>query len=469
MSEKTYQTVCPNVRALYQKAVAAVERHNLDYALDLFRQCLRTEPNFTEARQCLRGAQMRRNESAGGFKRALAAAKTAPLLTKAKMAVTKDPIEAMDLAEQVLCEDPKHSQALLILAEAAEGTGYPETVIQVLEHLTKINPKDTKAFHWLARTYKAMGKYDQSQQIYEQLLRMNAADFEAQKGLKDATAQVAMQKGGWDQSDSYRDVLKDKEAAITLEQQSRVVRAEDMIDNLLQETLRKYNDQPDNPVIQRELGKLYNQKGEYDTALKYLEEIIASEAGADPSLEREIAQIRANKIEAKINVYRARLADNPSDPHLIEEEIGKLEKEKDLCFLEQMNRLVERYPNDLMYRYELGVICMRAGNTQGAIEQLQKAVSQPQKRIQSLNYLGQCFFDLGLHDLAADQFLKAIEELPLMDQIKKDVTYHLGLTYEALGEHEKAVAEYKKIAAVDFSFRDVREKITHRPPQKVKH
>ena len=41
-----------------------------------------------------------------------------------------------------------------------------------------------------------------------------------------------------------------------------------------------------------------------------------------------------------------------------------------------------------------------------------------------------------------------------MDQIKKNVTYHLGLTYEALGEHEKAVTEYKKIAAVDFGFRE---------------
>ena len=128
--------------------------------------------------------------------------------------------------------------------------------------------------------------------------------------------------------------------------------------------------------------------------------------------------------------------------------------------------LVEKYPNDLMYRFDLGALYMKTGNIQGAIEQFQRAVGQPQRRVASLNYLGQCFQLEGLHDLAIDQYTKAKEELPIMDGLKKDITYNLGSAYEAIGDVEKAIAEYKKIAAIVFTYRDVRQKITRKPPPK---
>ena len=59
-----------------------------------------------------------------------------------------------------------------------------------------------------------------------------------------------------------------------------------------------------------------------------------------------------------------------------------------------------------------------------------------------------------------------IEELPMMDGMKKDLIYNLGLAYETLGDPDKAIAEYKKIAAVDFGFKDVKDKIMRRPPPK---
>ena len=119
MAEKTADNINKLARDFYNKALAALERNNLDYSIELFQQALAIEPNFTQGRKFLRAAQMKRAESAGGFKRMMTAAKTAPLMTKAKMAVSKNPTEAMGLAEQVLSEDPKNGQALLLLAEAA--------------------------------------------------------------------------------------------------------------------------------------------------------------------------------------------------------------------------------------------------------------------------------------------------------------------------------------------------------------
>ncbi len=46
-----------------------------------------------------------------------------------------------------------------------------------------------------------------------------------------------------------------------------------------------------------------------------------------------------------------------------------------------------------------------------------------------------------------------------MDNLKKDLIYNLGTAYDSMGEHDKALAEFKKIAAVDYGFRDVRDRI----------
>jgi tetratricopeptide (TPR) repeat protein len=464
MAEKTLDTIDRTARDFYQKAMGALDRNNLDYAIEMFMQTLNVEPNFLKARQFLRAAQMKRNESAGGFKRMLTAARTAPLLTKAKMAAGKNPTEAMSLAEQVLTEDSKSGPALIVLAEAAESAGFPETAVQTLEYYTKLYPRDAKALHMLARIQIAVENFEAAREIYERLLAINPNDFAAQKGLKDTTAQGAMQSGGWEQAESYRDVIRDKEEAVALEQESRMVRAEDMVENLIRENLAKLKHDPRSPVVRRKLGELYGQKGDYETALRYLEELFAEEGGADPSLEKEIAGIKTKRLEPLIKEKKSQRDSSPAHAEALSAEIEQLEKEHAKLQLREAERLVERYPNDLMYRYDLGVLYMKTGDIPRAIEQFQRSVGQPQRRVSSLNYLGQCFFSMGLYDLASDQYKKAIDELPMMDGLKKDLVYNLGLTYDAMGESEKAIAEYKKIAAVDFGFRDIKDRITRKPP-----
>jgi len=463
MAEKTSSNINPTANGFYQKALAAAERKNLDYAIEMFIQTLNIEPNFIKARQYLRATQMKKTESAGGLKRMFTGAKLTPLLTKAKMAVQKNPTEAMTLAEQALSEDPKSSQALWVLAEAAEVAKLPETVVQTLETYTRLNPKDTKALHWLARSYKETGQHEQARETYDKLLQINPNDFEAQQGSKDSTADGAMAGGGWEASTtSFRDKLKDKDESIALEQQSRMVRAEDMLDNLIQEKLEALAKEPESSIIQRELGKLYAQRDNFDEALRYLETLYSKEGGTDPSLEKEIGDTKIKRLEFTITGRKKELAQKPADPALTGE-IAALETELDQLKLSEAERLVERYPNDLMYRYELGSLYMKIGNTDKAVEQLQKSRNQPQRRVASLNQLGQCYQQMGLPDMAVDTFNEAIAELPVMDGLKKDLLYNLGSAYELMGDPEKSLAAFKEIAKVDFSYRDVREKIMRKP------
>jgi len=372
----------------------------------------------------------------------------------------------MTLAEQALTEDPKNGQALMTLAEAAEVAQLPDTVVQTLETYTRLNPKDVKALHWLSRSYIAAGQHSQARETYDRLLQINPNDFEAQQGAKDAEAKGAMSGGGWNEADSYRDALKDKDESIALEQQSRVVRAEDMIANLINEKLEALTKDPENPGIQRELGKLYAQKENFDEALRYLEGLFSREGGSDPSLEREIGDIKIKRLETQINAKKKQIETNPANAVALQNEITALETDLDKVKLHEAELLVERYPNDLMYRFDLGLLYMKLGNIEGAVEQLQKSRGQPQRRVASLNLLGQCYQQMELHDMAIETFNEAINELPTMDGLKKELLYNLGCAYELMGDPDKAVTAFKEIAKVDFGYRNVREKIMRKPPAK---
>ena len=466
MAEKNSANINQLANDFYQKAIQAVERGNLDYAIEMFIQCLNIEPGYAKARRNLRATQMKKTESVGGFKRMLVGTKLQPLLAKAKMSVQKNPTEAMTLAEQALTEDPRNGQALMTLAEAAEVAQLPETVVQTLETYTRLHPKDIKALHWLARSYIATGQHDLARETYDHQLKINPNDFEAQQGAKDATAKGAMSGGGWEGDGSYRDALKDKDESVALEQESRMVRAEDMVANLIKEKLEALSKDPENPVIQRELGKLYAQKENFDEALRYLDALFAKEGGTDPSLEREIGDIKIKRLESRIDAKKKQLQTNPANAAALQNEITTIEAELDKLKLFEAERLVERYPNDLMYRYDLGVLYMKAGNVDGAVEQLQKSRGQPQRRVASLNLLGQCYQQMGLHDMAIETFNEAINELPIMDGLKKELLYNLGCAYELMNDHDKATAAFKEIAKVDFGYRDVRAKIMRKAAPK---
>ena len=64
-----------------------------------------------------------------------------------------------------------------------------------------------------------------------------------------------------------------------------------------------------------------------------------------------------------------------------------------------------------------------------------------------------------MHDLAARTFQNALKEKAVMDDEKKELIYHLGLTYEAMGREEQAIEQFKSIYEADIGYRDVAERV----------
>ena len=159
MPEKTVNEIPRDLRVLFTKAADTAQREGYDYAITMFCQVLEKEPGFFDARKALRIAQARKNAGAstGFFKKMMSGAGSSPQIAKAKMALGKNPGEAMAIAEQVLNSDPNNSFAHRIIVDAAQALEFPKTAVLSLETLVHNSPKDKSLVVEFANTVAVSG------------------------------------------------------------------------------------------------------------------------------------------------------------------------------------------------------------------------------------------------------------------------------------------------------------------------
>ena len=129
---------------------------------------------------------------------------------------------------------------------------------------------------------------------------------------------------------------------------------------------------------------------------------------------------------------------------------------------------VERYPNDLHLRYELGLQYYTYEYYDEALEHLQLAQKSPKDRLWALYYLAMCFLKKGQTDMAVMQLETARDAIPTMDDLKKKVVYQLGRCAEDSGDLERAYQYYKDVYAADVGFEDLGERMLA-VSQRLKH
>ena len=103
----------------------------------------------------------------------------------------------------------------------------------------------------------------------------------------------------------------------------------------------------------------------------------------------------------------------------------------------------------------MGQLYFQAGKISEAIQEFQKAQSNPHRRIAAMNLLAQCFAKRRMFDLAARTLQNALKEKPVFDEEKKELIYQLGCVLEKMGKKEEAIEQFKLIYEVDIGYKDV--------------
>lgn len=457
MAEKTLNDLPRDLRMLYTKGFEAYQRENFDYAIEMFTQILAKEPAVFEIRKTLRQAQTAKSGTGGGFfKRAFSNASSSPMVAKAQMAMRKSPLEAMQIAEQILNADAQNASAHKLIAEAALASDMPRVAVMSLEILVKNAPKDKELSFQLAEALAGSGEKTKGEKVLTDLQREYPTDNEIFSKLKDLSARKTLDEGGYDAladgKGSYRDVLKNKAESVSLEQEKRQVKSEDVAEGLIKDWETRLKTEPNNLKMLRNLGEIYTQRSEFDKALGYYERMTAIDGGADSSLLRQISEVKVRKFNHAISQLDTTQADYA-------EKVAAIKADKQTYQLEECKQRSERYPTDLQIRFELGQLYFEAGKITEAMQEFQKAQGNPNRRVQSITYLAKCFEKRNMFDLAARRLQEVLKEKLSFDEEKKDLVYTLGSVFEKMNKKEEAIEQFKLIYEIDIGYRDVSKKV----------
>ena len=456
MPEKSTAEIPRDVRDLMEKGKAAAQKENWDYAILFYNQALVKEPGFFDCRQELRAAQMTKaSRDTGFFRRALTTAGSSPLIAKAQLSVKKNPLEAIATCEQILNTDPNNSLAHRFLAEAALSADLPKTAIFSLEHNRKNNPDDRATALALANAYIANKAFSRAEFIYQELLNKNRNDTEIATLLKDLSATKTLKEGGYealaDGKGSYRDILKNKDEAVALEQESKQVRSEEHTLKLIEEAVDKLREDPSNFQQAKLVADLYAQAKNYDKALKYYGMLM--ECGiTDAAMEKTVSDLKAKKFDQDI----IGLDKNSPD---YEQQRTEIERQKAEFQIEDVKRRVDKYPNDLLIRYDYAVMLYKLARYNEALVEFQKTRNHGNRRIASIIHMAKIFMATGKNDFAVARFQEALKDKVGMDEEKKDIMYSLGNLLEKMGKAEEGMDQFKQIYEVDIGYRDVAHKV----------
>ena len=460
MAVKTERELSESLRALWLKAVSAIELRNFGYAISLLQEILKQEPEFLTGRQLLRRAEVTKSKSA---KKSFFNISTAPIGgMKAQREIKKDPKRAVEMLEEVLEGEPYNRQANLLLKEAALAAGWSEVGVFALRTLLEENPRDVKVLQQLGRLYYDLGDHENEVEIYNQLTAINPLDAQSLRLGKDASARASMKRGGWTQAESYRDLIKDKDEAISLEQQSRIRLTGEALDRQIAETYARHQAEPENLDFARRLGALSEQKDDLESAIRWYQYAADLVKGADTGLLRKISDLKIKCLEREIAAHEEFLSTYSARDEVYAERSGQLRAAKvsraEILIADAQER-VARNPTDLQLRFELGENFFNAGRFREAVPELQRARQNPHARLKAMNVLGCCYGELGMLDLAMKQLEEASQEISSMDAMKKEIVYNLGLICERMGDPGKALACMKQIYEVDYGYRDVARRV----------
>jgi tetratricopeptide (TPR) repeat protein len=457
---QAYQTedgiALAKAKSFFDRAGQVAEIEDFDYAINLYLQGLRHNPEeLVDGHLALYELALRRRSKKG---------KKPSMMERVKQLTGRSPLERMLNSECLFAKDPSHLPYAESMLKAAVAGGYTQTARWIADLAFQTNNAAKKpslhTYILLKDSYRELGQFDRALAACRCAARLKPQDGDLTDEVKDLTAEVTVARGKYDQEGDFRKSIKDREGQDRLHAQEAVVKTVDYRTLAVQEArkaLARDADLPRNIFdLAQALSDLENDKADQE-AIQLLEN--AYKTKSDFSFRQRAGLIIIKQLRRKIKEGKESLESKGEDVKL-KAKIASLSAQLNNVELLHYRACVENYPTDLQAKYEYGLRLVRNKQYDEAIPFFQEAQRDPRHKISAMDKIGLCFFMKGWFADAVDVFIQAIEAYRIKDDsTAKELRYNLARAYQEQGDSEKALEIYRKIAQLDFAFKDVRRRI----------
>lgn len=451
-----------DVELIFARGREAADRGNYDYAIAVFRDILRQNPDHSRSRIALRGCEMARvQESGRGIGGALSrflGAIPAFILVHLPGGAKK----RMDRCEDLLEKFPESVYVLTKLASACKAGGYMEAAVNTLEFARQRKPEDMGVVRLLGEVYAQKEDYQRAARCYEELVRRKPGDKKLEDRLRNLSAAAHLQTTKMEESKSYRDQIRDEDKAKALEDEEQIIRTTDEADAAIARLQAQLREDPENVATLVKLGDTYLAKRDYKLAMSALNQAYKLDQRYD--IRSRIGNLKIRMLLEAEKAATDAAQKSPEDAEL-KQKAEEARRERINFAIKEYEDRFKDHPTELPLAHRLGMIYFEEGSPESigrAIECFQKSVEDPRLKAEARFMLGRCFGkDPKTRDMAIQQYEDALKQVTSpSSEIAKTIQYNLGELYEEAGDNSKALEWYKKVFAVDAAFKDVRQKVS---------
>ena len=456
MAEKDIGQESAKAGRFFERARKVAATNNFDYAIDMYLEGLRCSPDAVqEGHAGLRELALLRQVKGG---------RKPSMVERVKFLRGKTAPERMLNAEYLFAKDPDHLPYAEAVLKAAVSGGYKKTAKWIADLLFQANnavPKPSLQIYLLLKdSYLAIGHLDRAVVACQFAAELKPDDGELAEEAKNLEAELTVAKGKYDQEGDFRQSIRDRKIQEKLQSQESVVKTKDYRVLAVEDARKALAAEPSLPRnifnLAHTLSDLQNDEAENE-AIELLRN--AYETRSDFSFERQAGLIRIKQLKRKIREAEVTLEVEPDDAQA-KSRLAELSAQLDSIELEHYHLCVKNYPTDLQAKYEYGIRLLRNKQYDEAIPLFQEAQKDPRHKISAMDKTGLCFFLKGWFADAIDVFTRAIGSYEIKDDdAAKELRYNLARSYEEQGETEKALEIYRKIAQLDFVYKDVHQRV----------
>ena len=480
------------LQQLFEHGKKSLDKGDFDYAHDMFAQCVADDPGNLVYLQHLRAnltskhGEKKKGSMFGGLNMKLKSARST--LTKAASKGVWD--EAFKAGCEALKQSPSDIATLLELASSAATLGATECQLYYLKWALDLDGKHEQANRHAADALAKVGQFEQAIACLKRVQQAKPADHDVAKAISQMSVEQTIKKGGYNQEvlrkGANNDALPDQAAsemlgaspasapvspatvspatkpnpstseqgAASAQPASAQAGAEDREKQLL-DALRIHPEELTNYI---ELAEIYTTDDRLRDAERVLTKAVAVSGGGDLNLHELLEDTRLRRMRQQTAVAdrRAEADKSPETTQLAK----RMHAQANQVELEVFSARSQRNPSNVHYKFELGLRMKRAGKYREAVQVLQAARSDVKRLAEIEINLGECFQHIEQYRLAMSSYETAIKAAPDPNSdLHRLARYRAGVLAMGLKEYDQAEKQLTELAATDFGYRDVADRL----------
>ena len=445
-------------RTYFQYGNDAALKNNHDYAVNMYLSACKIDPENLIYRQALRGIERRKFNNDPAKVGRMVGAKTGPIWLKGKAPKAQGKWkQVLEVCEEIFVHNPWDVNASRNAAEACEHLEF-HAVAQWLLESVQGQATEAEFFRHLARVEELNAAWPKAIQAWERVKNLDPTDDTASRKINALSANATIQRAGLSDALDKRD---EQAAAPPPELNAAELEALVMAklspeDRLIKEI--QIHPEHVGPYI--ELAEIYKGRSQLEEA----EKVLARGRKAHPQDETLLlnyAEIQVGRLQNAIEVLSKKSREKPLDEAIK----AKLNQYTTMLMdyeIKEHSRRAKLHPEDLAAQLQLGKSMAKAGKHQEAIAAFQLARNHPMHRVEALHQ--------AEPELRGDRQPEArrtkLSRTPLEGRADPDdvnifnaLHYRLGRVAEAQSNTQAAEEHYNEVAANDYSYLDVADRL----------